>query len=383
MGNVHDIGELLEALAEIKGMDASETRTLPPAFYVSEEFLELEKNEIFLKEWLCVGRVEEIPKPGDYFASELLDEPLIVARGQDGKVRVLSNVCRHRSSIVVEGRGNSANFVCPYHAWTYRNDGQLLRAPHMDKVEGFDVKDRRLPELASEVWQGFIFVNLDGNATPLAPRLEGLEPYIRNQHPGEMVHQWSNEHACNTNWKCVAENALEAYHLSFLHGKTLHSSTPTRLSEKLPCGESYTVYKSGYDPKFQPQMPVHADVTDEKRYSILFFIYPSLVATVAARRTGYLYFYPRSANQLVVRQGLATFDPKPSTETLKTVLDPRIFEEDLEQLERLGRGLKSRYVERSPLGPPDLEGAVWDIFQYVARKLVPDEARTPRLRRAS
>ena len=118
MGNVHDIGELLEALAEIKGMDASETRTLPPAFYVSEEFLELEKQEIFLKEWLCVGRVEEIPKPGDYFASELLDEPLIVARGQDGKVRVLSNVCRHRSSVVVEGRGNSANFVCPYHAWT-------------------------------------------------------------------------------------------------------------------------------------------------------------------------------------------------------------------------------------------------------------------------
>ena len=373
MGDVHDIGELLETLAEIKGMDASEARTLPPAFYTSEEFLELEKKEIFIKEWLCLGQVGEVPRPGDYFSIELFDEPLLVARGHDGKVRVLSNVCRHRSSIVVEGRGNSAHFVCPYHAWTYRNDGQLLRAPHMDKVEGFDVRGCRLPELASEVWQGFIFVNLDGNAKPLAPRLEELEPYIRNQHPGEMVCQWSNEHACNTNWKCVAENAMEAYHLSFLHGKTLHTSTPTRLSEKLPCGENYTIFKSGYDPKFQPQMPVHADVTDEeKRYSILFFIYPSLLASVAARRTNYLYFYPRSANQLIVRQGLATFDPKPSTETLKTVLNPRVFEEDLEQMERLGRGLKSRYVERSPLGPPDLEGTVWDIYQYVARKLVPE-----------
>ena len=384
MSNSQVVRELLATLAEIKDMNASEARTLPPAFYTSEEFLELEKKEIFLKEWLCLGRVGEVPNPGDYFAIQILDEPLLVARGHDGKIRVLSNVCRHRSSIVVEGRGNSGHFVCPYHAWTYKNDGQLLRAPHMDEVEAFDVRNCRLPELKSEVWQGFIFVNLDGNATPLEPRLEGLEPYIGNQHPGDMVYQWSREHACNANWKCVAENALEGYHLSTLHRRTLHSSTPTRLSEKLPCGESYTAYRSGYDPKFRPQMPVHPDVTDEeKRFSVLFFIYPSLVVSVAARRMVYLYFFPCSASRLVVRQGLATFDPQPSAETLETMLDPRIVEEDLEQMERLGRGLKSRYVASSPLGPLNLEGTVWDIFQYVARKLVTEEARGTSLRRAS
>ena len=140
-----------------------------------EAFLELEREEIFRKEWVCLGRVEEVPNPGDYLTTELIDEPLIVVRGQDKKVRVLSNVCRHRSSVILEGTGNAKNFVCPYHAWTYANDGQLLRAPYMDKVKGFQVKNCRLPEFATEVWHGFVYVNLDGKAKPLAPRLKALE----------------------------------------------------------------------------------------------------------------------------------------------------------------------------------------------------------------
>ena len=161
------------------------------------------------KEWVCLGRVAEIPKRGDYFATQLLDEPLIVVRGQDDKVRVLSNVCRHRSSVIVEGKGNAKNFVCPYHAWTYANDGQLLRAPYMDQVAGFDVRGCRLPELASEIWLGFIYVNLDGKAKPLAPRLKGLEPYLTNHHPEDMVVNVVLDEVWSTNWKCLAENYLE------------------------------------------------------------------------------------------------------------------------------------------------------------------------------
>ena len=127
MGAKHTVAELCEAIAEIGNLGAGPTITLPPACYTSEDFLELEKEEIFRKEWICLGRVDEVPKPGDYFATELIDEPLIVVRGQDKKVRVLSNVCRHRSSVIAEGACNKKNFVCPYHAWTYATDGQLLR----------------------------------------------------------------------------------------------------------------------------------------------------------------------------------------------------------------------------------------------------------------
>ena len=163
------VGEVLDALAEIRDVGPSQARSLPTGFYTSEEYLELEKEEIFRKEWVCVGLVAEIPKCGDYFTTQLLDEPLIVVRGQDKKVRVLSNVCRHRSSVIVEGKGTTKHFVCPYHAWTYGSDGQLLRAPYMDQVKGFDVKSCRLPEFKTEVWHGFLYVNLDGKAKPLAP----------------------------------------------------------------------------------------------------------------------------------------------------------------------------------------------------------------------
>ena len=98
------VGEILEAVAEIRDLDASQAQSLPTGFYTSEEYHELEKEEIFRKEWVCLGLVAEIPKRGDYFTTQLLDEPLIVARGQDNKVRVLSNVCRHRSSVIVEGK---------------------------------------------------------------------------------------------------------------------------------------------------------------------------------------------------------------------------------------------------------------------------------------
>jgi choline monooxygenase len=391
MDHLRDDRDLLATLTSIRNMDAGAALTLPPAFYTSEDFFALERAHIFEKEWLCLGRAEEVPNPGDYFATEMLGEPLIVVRGEDGGIRVLSNVCRHRASTIVEGRGNARHFVCPYHAWTYGIDGRLATAPYMDRVAGFDVDRHPLPELASATWQGFVFVNLDGKAPPLAPRLAALDDLLRNQHPAEMTSQWTRAYPCDANWKCVAENALEAYHLSVLHRTTLHSSTPTRLAEKLPCGDAYTAYRSHYDPNFQPDLPVHPDVTEaEKRFSVLFFVYPTLLVSVAARRISYLCLDPHAADRVTVRQGLATFARDLSADAMPPTVDARrffqaddpVFQEDLEQMGRLGRGLKSRYVTPSPLGPDALEGAVWDIFQYVARRVVPGGAPRPRRRRA-
>jgi choline monooxygenase len=165
---------------------------LPPACFTSEAFLELEREEIFRKEWICLSRVDEIPKRGDNFTTELIGEQLIVVRGKDDEVRVLSNVCRHRSSVIAEGDGNTRNFVCPYHAWTYATDSQLLRAPYMDQVKRFETKGCRLPSFAIEIWHGFIYVNLDGNAKPLAPRLKSLDPFVQNHHMEEMLQQFTS-----------------------------------------------------------------------------------------------------------------------------------------------------------------------------------------------
>ncbi len=126
--------------------------SLPPAFYTDAGWLDFEIETLLKREWLCLGRVDEVRNPGDYFTIDVLDEPILVVRGDDGRLRVLANICRHRNMPVAEGRGNCKRFVCPYHAWSYRNDGQLLRAPYLEQQ--VDPADCALPELKSEVWQG-------------------------------------------------------------------------------------------------------------------------------------------------------------------------------------------------------------------------------------
>ena len=381
-----DLSTIRAGLADLNNAAAGQPRTLPPACYTSEAFLELEREEIFRKEWVCLGRVEEVPNPGDYLTTELIDEPLIVVRGQDKKVRVLSNVCRHRSSVILEGTGNAKNFVCPYHAWTYANDGQLLRAPYMDKVKGFQVKNCRLPEFATEVWHGFVYVNLDGKAKPLAPRLKALEPYIENYHMADMINQFREEQVWDTNWKCLVENFMEGYHLSSVHQNTLHDITPTRLCKKFPGGDGFTGYKSHFPGKWPPREPHHPDLTDkEQRYTMMFCVYPSHVVALSPEIVNFMSMWPRAAEEVHAIWGLATFDSKPTHKNVRYLHDwiGDVMAEDKERLQSIRRGMKSHTAAASLLAPPDFEGTIWDINRYLAGRLAPKTVRKPRLRRAS
>jgi phenylpropionate dioxygenase-like ring-hydroxylating dioxygenase large terminal subunit len=349
---------------------------MPPAFYTSPNFLELEEDRIFQKEWICVGRADEVLVPGDYVTAEILGEPIVVVRGTDDRIRVLSNVCRHRGTVIAEGRGRSKRLVCPYHAWTYSCEGQLLHAPHMNDVEGFDPKKRHLPEFRSEIWQGFIFTNLEGSATPLAGRLEGLEPYLTNYHPADMSYFDGDEETWQTNWKCLCENFMEGYHLSFTHRQTLHPITPTDLCEKFPGGAAYTGYRSNFDPKFPDRGLFHTDLGEkERRSALMFWVYPSLVVALAPHLMTYMSVRPLSADSLVTRWGLAAYDGNaaPQQRAEQKTLVMSYNAEDRQRLERVQRGLKSRRAERSPLAPANLAGTIWDFYRYIARVLLPHD----------
>ena len=146
--------------------------TLPPELYTSDEFLGFEKEALFMREWLCVGRGERIPEPGDWFTVTLLEEPVIVARDKEGEVRAMSAVCQHRAMAVCEGQGNDTTFKGPYHHWIYGLDGRLLGAPAMERTDDFDKGEWGLPQLRVEEWMGFVFVNFDPDASALAPTLD-------------------------------------------------------------------------------------------------------------------------------------------------------------------------------------------------------------------
>ena len=345
---------------------------MPAGFYTSPEFLALEVDELFRKEWVCIGRVEEAASPGDYWTADLLGEPLLVVRGEDGGVRVYSNVCRHRGTPVASGRGNTRHFQCPYHAWTYDLRGRLLRAPFIEGREDFDRAGCALPEVATEVWLGFLFVNLDGQAPPLAPRLEGLLPIVRNYHLEEMVLGHCETESWNTNWKCLTENFMEGYHLSTVHYETLHPITPTRLCEHFPAGEGYLGYYSGFPAGLPPRGRYHPDLTDaERNRSVMFAILPGLVAGTAGHKGSFICLQPESADRVRGKRGIIFSDPDAGDGERRAVVDlfERTMAEDKAQLLNHRRGLASRSFRPGPLGPPDVEGTVWDFYRYMARRL--------------
>src|SRR5689334_17323098 len=111
-----------------------DAETLPPACYTDAEFFEFEKEALFNHEWLCVGRSDWVEKPGDYFTTSIIGEPIVVVRTQDGVIKALSSVCQHRAMLVAEGSGNTHAFICPYHHWSYNLDGTLKGAPAMERT---------------------------------------------------------------------------------------------------------------------------------------------------------------------------------------------------------------------------------------------------------
>ena len=145
-------------------------RTLPGRYYTSPEIFAEEVERIFTRRWVCVGRAAELPDPGDYFLADVAGESVIVLRDQGGTLRAHYNVCRHRGTRLCEERRGrlSETIQCPYHAWTYTLDGQLIGAPHMSEVEGFHKRDYPLRSPALAEWEGFLLINLAPDPEPFA-----------------------------------------------------------------------------------------------------------------------------------------------------------------------------------------------------------------------
>jgi choline monooxygenase len=365
-----DLTVILQALAEVRRTSADRARSMPSAFYTSAEFLKLEEDVVFRPGWVCLGHIGEVRNPGDYFTTDLVGEPLIVVRDDSGTVRVLSNVCRHRGNLVAQGAGNTKRFLCGYHAWSYRTDGRLAAAPLMEANASFDKSTCALPSFRTEIWQNFIFVNLDGTAAPLAERLGGLMPHIRNYHNEERTFYYGREEVWRTNWKCLAENFMEGYHLSVTHPKTLHPTTPTSLCKYVPGGDWFSAYKAHYNPASPQREPYHQDLTpEERRYSFLFSVFPSFVVTYIPHITVYLCLRPRSPDEVAIRWGIAGTAPEVSPERLTELIDfTNSFNlEDRAKLETLQQGLKSRSYVPGPLAPGNYEGTIWDFYGYMAR----------------
>jgi phenylpropionate dioxygenase-like ring-hydroxylating dioxygenase large terminal subunit len=343
--------------------DVADAVTLPAELYTSPDVLAFERDALYAKEWLCVGRVERIPEPGDWFTVTICDEPIIVARDKAGEVRAMSAVCQHRAMQVCDGEGNSSTFKCPYHHWNYALDGRLLGAPAMERTADFDKADYGLPRLAVELWQGFVFVNLDVDAAPLAPTLAQYEPFIANYNLADAVCPGTfTLEGMPWNWKVMFENFNDGYHANRLH-QYVQDFCPSSLSE-FPVdydpdsnvvfrAGGYTHIDGGFNATHQAIMPIFPDLTEEERTRSTFaLVPPTLCFGTAPDQCFFFLVRPTGPETIDVEIGYifhpsALDDPLFEHKLKLADVGVQVFvEQDQDATTKVQRGLRSRFAPR-------------------------------------
>jgi len=202
------------------GTDATRSFTPDAGFYFDPAIYAAEQNGIFHRQWSYFCHISQVAAPGDYLSGEIGGQSVCVIRGKDGILRGFFNVCRHRAHQLLSGAGSlKAGIRCPYHSWTYGLDGALRSAPHCEAVTGFEKDAIRLAPVATEEINGFVFVNLQASARPLASAEPSFAANLQELVPESrrLRHAFTQHFAINANWKVVVENFLENYH-SFYSG---------------------------------------------------------------------------------------------------------------------------------------------------------------------
>ncbi len=192
--------------------------TLSREYYTPATFAR-EMDQLFMQQWLYVGRSEQLPEVGSYMLVTIANENVIVVRNKQGNIRAFYNLCRHRGTrMCTAEQGQFANSIqCPYHAWTYSLDGDLVGARLMDEVEGFDKAEFGLLPVAVVEWEGFIMLNLAPHPEPFeqvyAPLINRFSDWnIANLNSAQTI-----EYTIKANWKLIFQNYSECYHCPLIH----------------------------------------------------------------------------------------------------------------------------------------------------------------------
>ena len=206
--------------------------TLPSAWYLEQDVYQLEREHIFMREWLCVGREEQLPSPGDHRVLDIHGESILLLRNGAGELRAFYNVCRHRGARLCAaedektgrhgqrlggGVMGARSIMCPYHAWSYDLDGQLQRAPHLD-ADDLEKEDYSLYPVGVNSWGGFVFLHLSPELAgdfhaQIAPTIDQFQRYPM----AELRIGQSIRYEVDANWKVICENYNECYHCGPVH----------------------------------------------------------------------------------------------------------------------------------------------------------------------
>ena len=332
------------------GKSAQEpVRALPARYYTAPEIFARAGERLFFRTWQFACHASQIPQPGDYFVFSILDQDLFVIRGRNGAVRCFFNVCQHRGHTLLEGAGRTHLIVCPYHAWSYELDGKLHSATHARGLPGFECGDIRLTEVKLDTLCGFIFVNLDEDAPPMAEVFPGVESAIRAHCPDIEQRAIACEHDAQElcNWLAAVENYNECYHCKGVHRTFASGVVDPRSYNIRPLGAAKCLHHTA---RAQSGAGAWYDTSGSHYGS--FFLWPAFSLQIyPSSLVNTFHWRPLSVNTTRVYRGWYSGDGSVD-DSLQKVIDldrDTTFAEDLELLKRVQRGLGSKGYRPGPL----------------------------------
>jgi Rieske 2Fe-2S family protein len=348
-------------------------RTLPGSYYTSPETFTEERERIFARHWICVGRADDFALAGEYRVVDVAGESVIVLRDQEGSLRAHYNVCRHRGTRLCDAAHGrlSETIQCPYHAWTYALDGRLIGAPHMHEVEGFQKADYPLHSVALDQWEGFVFLCLGATPVPLQVVFEPVRDRFRHFNLSSLISVRRITYEVKANWKLILQNYSEC-----LHCPTIHPE----LSTKLPyTSGANDLVEGAFLGGYMEIKPPHQSATlsgrvcgvalgdlpaEDRTRAFYYTLFPSMMLSLHPDYAVYYTVWPRSPAESLVDCVWLVHPDSPASPEYR-IEDAEAFwdrtnRQDWHICERSQLGVASRVYRPGPYSPRESVPAAWD-----------------------
>ncbi len=304
----------------------------PATSYTSDPVFTAEMRRIFETSWIAVGATDRLAAPGDYFAVTVGNEPLLIVRGDDGAVHAHINVCRHRGTLLCKGDGSlDGRIVCPNHGWSYSLAGELTDAPLAAPPP-----DTRLFGIQAGEWGPSVFVNFDPGADPLSSAVGDLPANLARLDFSGFEHGCHLRYDVPANWKILAENLTEAYHIPFVHPS---------LAGDLPIDGF--VYDEPVGPWSVWEFRHPEGGSADERGLFYYRLFPNFHIIAAAHHVISLAVVPRTVRKSELLVDILV-EPGADPGDLYDEFDSAV-REDIEIVERMQLGQMSRYVTTGSL----------------------------------
>jgi carnitine monooxygenase subunit len=324
--------------------NVANSQTLPGWLYTDPNVYERERDAIHFRSWHYAGTTQELANPGDYLTASILDQTVLVVRSKDGELRGFYNVCQHRAHELLKGRGHVPIIVCPYHAWSYRLDGQFAGARGTSELPNFQSTSYSLRPVRVEVFaKKFVFYNLDARATPLGDLAGDLAAELAGEVPDFERLQVAPGIAraeMQANWKVVVDNYLECYHCRVAHPAL--SSLMDLSSFRVEVRDYWMSHKAGLGRPDNAAYPVRADAANTR--TLWWWLWPTTTFNVlpGSSEVSVFSFLPKGVGSSIQWGQRFALPGDPVDEARERYRNGPLTDEDVALVESVQRGLHSR-----------------------------------------